>query len=118
MTNRRYSVQGNKLIVDNSELVFDFSIKDCIKLDDMLIIRLDVLGKAKYNENVFGVSLLEQKIKWQIEKRRYSTGASNQRCPFVDVTIYDNKLRLNNWCDTYFIVDPLTGKILEEGEGR
>jgi hypothetical protein len=116
--NSKYSVHEDKLTVGNNILIFDFPIKECVEFENMLIVRLDVLGKVKYNENVFGVSLLERKIKWQIEKRNYPGGGREQRCPFVDITVYDNKVRLNNWCDTYFIIDPLTGKILEEGDAR
>jgi hypothetical protein len=117
MKNKVYNVQENKLIVGDTVLTFDLPIKQCVELNEMLIVRLDALGKAQYNENVFGVDLLEEKIKWKIEKRRYRTD-TKQGCPFVDITISENKLRLNNWCDAFLIVDPTTGKILESGEAR
>jgi hypothetical protein len=75
----------------------------------MLIIRLESPRDVVFNENVFGVNLEEKKIKWQIANLRYDTGVD---CPFVGVKFSDGQLYINNWCDIYLIVDPLTGEIL------
>ncbi len=116
-----YYIQKNKLIIDdNKEIVFDYPIQESVEIDDMLIVRIDLYDKvAPLEENIFGVSLAEKKIKWQIEKRKYPIGGySKMKCPFVGISFYDNKLRLFNWCSTAFIVDPLTGKVLEEEQTR
>jgi hypothetical protein len=118
--NNKYRIEQNKLIIDNSEIVFDFPIKDFIEIGDMLIVYLDLYDDViPLEENVFGISLVERKIKWQIEKRKYPTGGYAQmRCPFVGISFHENKLRLHNWCSTNLIVDPVTGGILGEEETR
>ena len=90
---------------------FDFPIGEFIEIADMLIVRLDKPVDIVYNENVFGVSLIEKKITWRIAKRKYS----NEHCRFTGIQIFKDELVLINWCSIYFTVDPLTGEILEEG---
>lgn len=116
-----YYIQKNKLIIDDTkEIVFDFPIQESVEIEDMLIVRIGLYDKvAPLEENIFGVSLAEKKIKWQIEKREYPTrGNPSMLCPFVGIRFYDNKLRLFNWCSTAFVVDPLTGKVLEQEQTR
>jgi hypothetical protein len=112
-----YSIQGNKLIIGNSETVFDFPIESCIEIEGMLIVLLSIPVNVQYNENVFGVDIVDHKIKWQIAKRQYIP-AYEQQCPFVSIVVYEGELRLNNWCSVYFIVNAVTGKILREGDAR
>ncbi len=83
----------------------------------MLIILLEIPPKTKYNRNVFGISLAEKCIKWQVDFENVKT-RFNKDCPFTNILIYENKLRLNNWCSFNLIVDPSTGKVLEEYESR
>lgn len=120
ITNNKYRIEKNKLIISNSEILFDFPIQEFIEIEDMLIVYLDLYDKViPLEENVFGVSLTERKIKWQIEKRKYPAGGySKMRCPFVGISFHESKLRLHNWCSTNLIVDPLTGEVLEEEETR
>jgi hypothetical protein len=108
---KKYSVQKNKLIIDGHVLLFDYKIGQCVEVEGMLIVLLEKPPKTIYNENVFGVSLAERKIKWQIAKLKYTTGGSS--CSFIEAFIFEGKLRLNNWCNIYLIVNPLTGEILE-----
>lgn len=116
---QEYRTEKNKLLIEDDEIVFDFSIDSYIEIEGMLIVLLDIPPKIKYNENVFGVSLFERKIKWQIEKRKYPLEKFTKlNCNYNGIVAYENKARLNNWCDTYLLVDPLTGKILEEGYMR
>jgi hypothetical protein len=117
--NNRYKIQENKLLIGNVEIVFDYPVDYCVEIADMLILLLEIPVKVEYNENVFGVSLSEQKIMWQIEKKKYELQKyTNLHCKYSGITIFENSLILNNWCDAYLIVDPLTGKILKEGVSR
>lgn len=116
-----YYIQKNKLIIDDNNIIsFDYPIQESIEIGDMLIVYISLYDKVTpLEENIFGVNLVEKKIKWQVEKREYPTrGNPNMRCPFVGIKFYNNKLRLFNWCDTALIVDPLTGKVLEEEQTR
>ena len=119
---KKYLVQGNKLIIDSTEISFDYPIDICVDISDMIIVLLDIPGKIKYNENVFGVNLFEKEIKWQIAKRKFRfesiAAYKNLHCNYNGMSVYGGILRLNNWCDTFLIVDPLTGEILDEGETR
>jgi hypothetical protein len=110
-SNSKYTVHGKQLIIDDSEIPFDFPIAQVIEVEGMLIVRLEIPVTVIYNENVFGVGVAEKKVKWQIEKKKYS----NEQCSFTYIRIFKNELELINWCSVYFIVDPLTGNILREG---
>ena len=66
------------------------------------------------NENVFGISIAEKKVKWQIEKKKYS----NEQCSFTYIRIFNNELGLINWCSVYFAVNPLISHILREGRAK
>ena len=112
-TNSKHTVQGNQLIIDGSVIPFKFSIAQVIEVENMLVVRLEVPVKVTYNENVFGVIIAEKKIKWQIEKWKYN--AKMESCPFVGINLVDDQLILSNWCDTYLVVEPQTGKVLKDG---
>jgi hypothetical protein len=105
-----YTVEENLLNIGDKALSFKYKLTDVIEVSDMLIIFLESPRDTVFNENVFGVSLTEKEVKWQIAKLRYDTGVD---CPFVGGRFYNNQLYLHNWCDIYLIVDPLTGEILE-----
>ena len=70
--NIRYEIEDNQLRIGDAFLNFDFPIQQVIEISGMLIVRLDIPSKTIYNENVFGISLEERKIKWRIMKRKYS----------------------------------------------
>jgi hypothetical protein len=112
----QYSINGNILIVGNVTHSFQFSIDSYLEIEGMVVVLLEIPPKVRYNENVFGVSLLDNHV-WQITKIEHYPDYK-QMCPFVGLGLKDGNLRLNNWCDKYFIVDPWTGKILEEGISR
>ena len=108
-----YIIQENKLIINDIKISFDYHIKDTLKISDMLIILILRPKGISSNKNVFGISIIEKKIKWQIEK--LFPQDNNENCPFVGIKYFNNQLYLNNWCDVYLIVDPLTGKTIERG---
>lgn len=106
----RYKIQDNKLTIADAVLTFDYPIRESLEVSGMLIVLLEKKSRTIYNENVFGISLTEKKVKWQIAKLQYATGTD---CPFIDVFIFEGKVRLNNWCDIFLIINPITGEILE-----
>jgi hypothetical protein len=110
-TDSKYAVKDNQLVIEDTVITFDFPIVQTVEVSGMLIVRVEKPFRIIYNENVFGVSLAEKKIRWQIAKLKYATGEVD--CPFIGVLIFEGRLRLNNWCSIYLIVDPLTGEILE-----
>ena len=116
----KYIVQINKLIIFNTEIIFDFPIKEVIQIEDMLIVYLDLDDMViSLEENIFGVSLSKKEIQWQVEKRNFPKGGYlKMHCPFTGISYSSNKLYLYNWCSTYLIVDPTSGKVLEQVENR
>ena len=110
-TNNTYTLKGSQLLIGDIAIAFDFPIVQVVEVSGMLIVRIEKPFRTIYNENVFGVSLAEKKISWQIAKLKYATGEVD--CPFIDILIFEGKLRLNNWCSIFLIVDPFTGEILE-----
>ena len=106
----KYSTLENILKIGDCKIPFEYRIDDIVEVFDMLIVVLEHLQGVIFNENVFGVSLTEKKIKWQIAKLKYGAEVN---CPFVGAKLHNNRIHLNNWCDIYLIVDPLTGEILE-----
>ena|ERR1700742_1416990 len=112
----QYRIKDKELTVGDFKNIFKYPIKEHLEFEGMIIVLLDVPINVVYNENVFGVSLIDNHT-WQIEKRDYPTGYKGQ-CPFTSLVIWNGNLRLNNWCSKYFIVNPWSGKIQEEGETR
>ncbi len=112
-----YTIKENSLIIDNTVIKFQFPIAEVISILNMLIVRLESPIGIIFNENVFGISLSEKTIKWQIKKRHFRIAGSKE-CPYVSIKEYHRKIRLNKWCSIYLIVDPITGNITEEGETR
>jgi hypothetical protein len=106
----KYSIRENKLIIGESVLFFDHKIDFCLEISGMLIVLLEKPVEVIYNENVFGVTLSERKIIWRIAKLEYDFG---DNCCFIDMVVFEGRLRLNNWCHIYLIVNPLTGDIIE-----
>jgi hypothetical protein len=111
--NKTYSIQENKLTIRGSEIVFNHKIKEVLEIADMLIVLIMRAKGITPNRNVFGISVSKKKIKWQIGK--LFPQDNDENCPFVGIRYYNNQLYLNNWCDVYLIVDPLTGEINERG---
>jgi hypothetical protein len=105
------------LIIGDKTFAFDYPIYKLLEVSQMAIVLLEIPPKTKYNKNVFGISLIEKRIKWQININNLQTRL-NKSCPFTNILIYENQLLLNNWCSFNLIVHPVTGQILEELESR
>ena len=75
---------------------------------------LEIPSKVIYNENVFAVNEIG-KIVWRIAFKKEQLFCKYEDCPFVGTIINkQGQLVLFNWCDTAFIVNPLTGEILDK----
>ncbi len=115
-----YQINTDRLKIDEIEIVFDHPIRDFIEIDNMIIVYLNYIDRViPMDNNVFGVSMMDRKVRWQIETRKYLQGGNAEmRCPFVGISFSDNKLWLYNWCSKKLNVDPETGKVLQEIETR
>ena len=109
-----YSIIDSQLIIGDTEFSFKYAIKEVLEIFSMLIVRIESPIGITYNENVFGISLLEKKIKWQIAKREYNL----KDCPYTYIRLIENQLRLFNWCSFYLDVNPNTGEVIQQGDSR
>lgn len=112
-----YVIDRNNLIVSDVLIEFKYPILETILIADILIVLVESPYRVIYNENVFGVSLATKSIMWQIKKVRFRTPGAKD-CPYTSIVLYQGKLHLNNWCDTYFIINPVTGAVIEKGQTR
>lgn len=93
-----------------------YPIKKEIDFGDRKVLLLDVPIGVIYNNNVLCIDKKEQ-ILWQITPLASFPGGVTD-CPFVDIQIQKGNLILFNFCSFNFIVDPLTGKVIERKETR
>ena len=113
----KYYIEKNCVHFPTHTIPFQYSVLQSIEIGDMLIIRIGEYDKViNYEQNVFGLSISEEKIKWQIEKRKYPKGGwvVRMKCPFVGIGFDEDGLKLTNWCSTTLIVDPVTGEVLKD----
>lgn len=50
---KKYSIQENKILFNNSTINFDFPIQQSIEIDDMLIVRIDIKIKLSLLKKMF-----------------------------------------------------------------
>ena len=113
---RNLTITRKTIIIGGTQIHFDYEIDDSIiEISGMLVITLEIPANVNYSQNVFGISLFEKKIKWQIEKRVIPF-SGNQNFPCMSIFLDENRaVRAEYWGNTYFILDPFTGQILSEG---
>jgi hypothetical protein len=111
---RNYKIKDCDLIILGNRIKFEYPIKKTVEISGTIIVLLNKPLQITYNENVFAVGLENKKIIWQISPRKYY----GENCPFTDIDIIRNQLRLFNWCGVYLDVDPATGKVLEVGDSK
>lgn len=109
-----YQIKDRQVLINGTKLKFDYPIKNLIEISDVLIILLKKPVEIIFNENVFGVSLKSKRIIWQIACRKYY----GENCPFVEIDVINNQLRLFNWRGIFLDVDPTTGEVLKTGDSK
>jgi hypothetical protein len=109
--------EKKEIIIGDERILFDYPILKHLEISGMLIVLLEVPQRTAYNNNVFGISVIGRQIKWQIDVHNIYT-RSNKYCPFTNISIFEGKLRLNNWCSFCILVDPPSGDIQETIESR
>jgi hypothetical protein len=114
MKNDIFRISNNQILFTNGKVIeFDYPIWErfTLVIDFTIIILLDIPSGTLYNENVFGLSTTGNFL-WQID----ITGQPLREkfCQFVGSFINESgQLVLFNWCDKAFIVNQITGKILD-----
>jgi hypothetical protein len=103
----KYITDFNKIKINTKEVKFPYEIREVKEINNTLIVRLEVVVKEIYNENVFCVSN-EGNIIWQVQP--YDFGSNDS--PYTGITIIDSCLYLYNWGGFSVKVDAKTGAIL------
>ncbi len=104
-------VNGNKLGFSTGEtLTFDLPISESLTIGDVTVIRLRVPADVIYNENVFGISLPEKKVLWQVPLRQHVYEFS----PYLSISARGKHIALANWDGTLLTLDPSSGDVIDE----
>lgn len=99
-----------KLILPSGKSVLlPFSVRETLTFGNVIIALLEVPSNTQMNENVFGVGSNGQ-ILWQIEKKPSPYKSS----PYLDLNRDGDNAKVGNWDGMEYIIEPHTGKILEE----
>lgn len=95
------------------EVKFPWPIAELLEFDTSLVVRLEPESGVIFNENIYGVSFSGQ-ILWQIKKVKHIYNDS----PYTKIIKLDNSLKVFNWDGDEFIINPLTGEILEKSYNK
>ncbi len=106
-----FDIETDKLILDNgSTITFKYPIKKVLDASSALIVMLRPPIGVIFNENVYGVDY-NGKILWQIPPQQHLDLES----PYTDMSLIpDGHIGLYNWDAGFYIIEPLTGKIIAE----
>jgi len=90
-------------------VLLPYPFREKLLFKDVIIVLLDVPSNIQMNENVFGISRSGQ-ILWQIEKKPSPYKTS----PYLDLNRDGDNVKVGNWDGMEYIIEPLTGRILQE----
>ncbi len=85
--------------------------KECVQVQDVIVVVLDVPPKQSMTENVFGVSL-EGRVLWQIERIPETATDPVNRYTNVRTGQLGTAI-VFNWNGTDITIDSRTGKVLD-----
>ena len=109
-----HTVTGKKIIFHDGKVVdFEFPIAKTVACGECLVVLLDVPIGMKFNENVSGIDC-NGRVLWQIEKKKYVYEDS----PYTEISQKEGNIVLYNWDGLEIVVDPKTGRIVEEKYGK
>lgn len=92
---------------------FDWPISQTLQHDQIIIVRIEPPGGTCNNRNVYGVAP-DGKILWQIEPIKHSYTDS----PYTGLSLNSEGAILSNWDGTNVVVDPTTGQIIRQSQGK
>lgn len=106
-----YRIEGNELILANGNTVnFDYPIKKVLEASGIFVVMMRIPAGVVFNENVYGVGC-DGKILWQIAPQKHLDLISSYT--YMSCTT-DGNVGLYNWDAGFYIIEPLTGKIIAE----
>jgi hypothetical protein len=107
-----YRIEGKSIILPGGDVAqFDYPISETIDFEDVgvIAVRLKIPPRGQFNENVFGLAY-DASVRWQIPLVRHVRADS----PYIAMRRQGSQLEADNWDGLGLILDPKTGRILEE----
>lgn len=106
-----FHIEVNKLILGSGGIVtFKYPIKKVLDASNVVIVMLRPPIGVIFNENVYGVDY-KGTILWQVPPQQHLDPES----PYTDMSLTpDGHIGLYNWDAGFYIIEPLTGKIIAE----
>ncbi len=92
---------------------FDWPISQALQHGQIIIVRTEPPIGACDNRNVYGVAADGKKL-WQIEPIKHSYADS----PYTGLSLDSEGAVLSNWDGTNVVVDPTTGQIIRQSQGK
>ncbi len=109
MSTVSFKVLGRSLELDNGVRVeFVHPVSEVVEVSGTLVLTLNVLAKAVYPRNVFGVSAAGR-ILWQIADLRPNKDES----PYVGLVALPDSVLANRWDDFHVWLEPQSGNVLK-----
>ena len=111
----KFKVTGNRIELPSGQSVeFELEVADVLDTGDALVVRLVIPPGQIMNRNVFGISSTDGRILWQVPERKLVYEDS----PYTGLRWEGGVVALYNWDGLELRVDPQTGEVLEELQGR
>ena len=115
-----YKILGNKLIINNNTVKFDFEINSVISKEDIYIVLLDIPIDVNETDNIYGVNV-EGEIIWQVENPTISFSISPDtqgykyysNSIYVQLSMNDEKIYANTFSGLQYNINYKTGKLHE-----
>jgi len=108
MTDRKAQLYGKRLLLPSGASVpLDHPIAEVVEVDGVFLVRLEVLAKAAYNENIFGIAP-DGGILWRVQP--FSHRGEND--PYVGLSVDGARVFANTWSGFRVEIDAQTGRIL------
>ncbi len=105
-----FTIEAEKMMLSSGEIIsFPYPVQKAIEFDHTIVVMLDAPPGTRYNENVFGIDR-NGNVVWQIEKRP----SPYPDTAYLNLNRAGDNAKLNNYDGSELIVEPHTGKILEE----
>ena len=120
-----YQIQENRLLTEFGAVDFRNRIKKVIEWRNIIIVRLEIMGDAEDNDNVYGVK--DGKILWRVQPQYefkpyiWSAGftplGQSKGNPYGGIDIYSKDpafIIATDVAGFRYLIDPATGKIVGE----